>query len=237
MNAGAVSSAQKGNGGPKRGLAQSFPSLAALKREREADQEDAGRRWLAEEVEKARSQGYQRGYEDGINAARAEAAKLYESARREGCERGAEEGRKEAARMVDALRGASQELSQTHRNVLPELESFSLEFCLGLLKRLTGANPLRKAFLIKAIKAATVALKPAGVQVVLLNPADMALVEGLLGGLNVKEDPLLEPGGFRVEGGPLFVEGSLSAAMAQVEQTMLKKKPARHAMGSHGEPA
>jgi flagellar biosynthesis/type III secretory pathway protein FliH len=230
MNPTAASGSRKREDGLKRAPNQFFPSLASLKREREPDQEDAHQRWLADEFEKARMEGFRRGYDDGINAARAEAAKLYESARREGCERGMEEGRKDAARAAEALRKIHGELDHAYQSALAELESFSLEFCMGLLKRLTGANPLRRTFLLKAIREAVASLKPNGARRVMLSPADIAIVNGLLDGLEVHEDPALEPGGFRVEGGPIFVEGSLSAAMAQVEQAIIKKKKSETAI-------
>jgi flagellar biosynthesis/type III secretory pathway protein FliH len=232
MNPGTGSNALKRDEMAKRSISQGFPSLATLKRSHDTVEGNTIEHKAAEEFEKARSSGYQRGYEDGLNAARAEAAKLYESARTEGHARGMAEGRKEAARTLEALKGVNEELSKMYANLLSELETFSLEFCFGLLRRLTGANPLRRAFLTKAIKEAVVALKPSGVQAIVLSPTDMAVVDGLLDGLNVKEDPMLEPGGFRVEAATLFVEGSLSAAMAQVERAMVKKKPATSAQDS-----
>jgi flagellar biosynthesis/type III secretory pathway protein FliH len=229
MNAGAGADVRTRDAQAPRGSAHSFPSLAALKRKREQNEEEIHQSRVAEEFEKARKDGYESGYQNGINAARAEAAKLYENARNEGRERGMAEGKAEAARTIEALKGVSRELARLHKGSVAELESFSIEFCLGLLKRLTGANALRKAFLAKAVREAVVALKPGGSQVVILSPSDIELLEGLLNGLNVKEDPLLAPGAFRVECGPLFVEGSLSAAMAQVERAMVRKKPSKAA--------
>jgi len=133
---------------------------------------------------------------------------LLETARQEGLSQGRREGweraRQEVTPLLQALRGALEELRSLRDRVMRELEGELVELALAIARIVVHRELTQGGIPPQLVKEALEALPRKGELVLRLNPADLEVLKRLGGkaleGVRVKEDQGMPRGGCVVEG-------------------------------------
>ncbi|GEM_PF-3511741 len=201
-----------------------FPSLAdiGVRGAFAADENGARQNEIEAARELARREGFARGREEGLAAARQEAQELVAKAREEAVAAGLAEGRETIAKTAAALEAADRRLEEIYSQARQEIEQFAVELAIAVVRDLTSVK-LKRQFLARAIQRACDSLKPVAPTTIWLNPSDAKLVADALGTAPIKESAAIAPGAFEVEAGSLFVEGALAEAVNILESQLRER--------------
>jgi len=201
----------------------SFPTLVALTMPPQAAEPSPNEIELRETLARGYADGFERGRADAAEQAKS----VLEASHREGFAAGRAAARGEIERALGALKDALDKLARERDALIEEAESFCVDLSLAIVSRLLEEDSVRADFVARAVSAAVKNLAPETPRAVYINPADLALVERELEGLAVTADEHLAPGHARVDAGRLLVDGGIDEAFVQLKSTVLSVRERR----------
>lgn len=204
----------------------SFPTVGEFRSYKEPERELE----KAAELDQAKAEAGQRGYEEGLAKGRSEAEQeargAFETARREGFEAGAVDGRERASRAAEAIEQGLEEIHRERERLAAEAESFCVDLALAIVSRLVEIDSVRADFVSRAVANALGALAPEEAEAIYLNPADREILGKKLKRkrLPIMDDAELAPGQVRVDAGRLMVQSAIDEAFAQLKTAVLETR-------------
>jgi flagellar biosynthesis/type III secretory pathway protein FliH len=210
--------------GPER---YAFPKATRLDEQLRAEPDRSN----SEAAENAVRQALERGYTDGLSQGRAAAelaAKdIFEDARRQGFCAGRNEGLAQTEEAAAILRQALAQFNEWRADLVNEAETFCVDLVLAGLARLLEVNEVHTDFVKRTVQRAIKVLAPDLPQSILVNPGNFRLVASAFPTLQVRAEHSIPPGGVRIEGGRLLVDGSVQHAFEQIKSAMLETRARR----------
>ena len=165
---------------------------------------------LASAVEEGRRAGYDDGYRAGVEAGRAEAARLHN------------EFAVDAAAVLLALRDAAASVRAAHVQTAAEVESLIVSAALDLAEAIVGREVAVSAS--PGADALARVMRVAGEErpmVVRLHPDDVAMMPSPPAGVVIMADPHVERGGAIAEAGDWRVDAQLVPALDRARAALL----------------
>jgi flagellar assembly protein FliH len=178
-------------------------------------------------IQEAIARGYDDGFAQGQSAVESASKEIFERARQQGFAAGYDQGLVQSVQAAAALRQAFDQFSEWRADLKDQAESFCVELTLAIVARLIELNETRADFVKRAVQGAIVALDPESPQTISVNPADARFAASAFPEVPVTADESIPPGGARIEGGRLLVDGSVRQVFEQVKRAVLETRVRR----------
>jgi flagellar assembly protein FliH len=166
------------------------------------------------------TQGFLRGYDDGLVAGRFEGFAAGEAA-------GAAEGRQAAHQLLSLAANLDKALTGVDQEIADEILTLSLEIARQVLRQTVAVKPE----VVLSVVHEALALLPHQHAAIYLNPADAALVRKHAGdqlthaGHHLREDPRLERNDVVIEANGAQVDATMATRWRRIIETLGSKTP------------